>query len=193
MRTKQFRVELTDEERATLRVVIRRGTAPARTIRRAHVLLRADEDAFDHETAAALHVAPNTVRAVRRRFAEAPLDPPGGRLAAALYDKARPGAARKLDATGEAYLIALACSDPPEERTCWTMQLLADRLVELHVIDAISDETVRRTLGEKPAQAVAAAALVHPHGGRRIRRADGGRAGAVRGATGPGAAAGVLR
>src|SRR5215210_2114855 len=88
MRTKRSTVELTDEERIELRLLIRRGTAPARTIRRAHILLRASEDAFDPDSAAALHVALNTVQAVRRRFAEAPA---GARLGAALYDKARKG------------------------------------------------------------------------------------------------------
>jgi hypothetical protein len=177
MRTKRFKVDLTDTERAELLLLIRRGTAPARTIRRAHILLRASEDAYDHDTAEALHAAENTVQAVRRRFAEAPA---GERLAAALYDRPRPGSEPKLDAKGEAHLIALACSSPPEGRTCWTMQLLADKLVELHVIDSISDETVRRTLGKKPAQAVAKGALVYPRGGRGVRRAHGGRARSLR-------------
>ena len=75
----------------------------------------------------------------RKRLAEEGLE-------AALHDRPRPGARPKLDAKGEATLIALACSDPPEGRECWTMQLLADRLVELGVVEAISDETVRRTL-----------------------------------------------
>ena len=173
MRTKRFTVELTDEERIELRLLIRRGTAPARTIRRAHILLRASEDAFDHDSAEALHVALNTVQAVRRRLAEAP---EGERLAAALYDRPRPGSEPKLDAKAEARLIALACSAPPEGRTHWTMQLLADKLVALDVVEHISDETVRRTLGKKPAQAVAEAALVHPQRGRRLRRLHGGRA-----------------
>ncbi len=181
MRTKRFKVELTDEERAELRLLIRRGTAPARMIRRAHILLRASEGAFDHDSAAALHVAENTVQAVRRRFAEAPS---GERLQAALYDRPRPGSQPKLDTKGEARLIALACSAPPEGRTHWTMQLLADKLVALEIIDHISDETVRRTLGKKPAQAMAESPLVHPHRGRRLRRLHGGRARSLRRTTG---------
>lgn len=181
MRTKQFKVQLTEDERCELSSLIRRGAAPARTIRRAHILLRASEDAFDHDTATALHVALNTVRSVRQRFAGAPA---GERLAAALYDRPRPGAAPKLDATGEAHLIALACSDAPPGRTCWTMQLLADRLIELQVIDGISDETVRRTLKKKPAQAMAETALVHSSGGRSVRGVHGGRARPLRGGSG---------
>ena len=149
MRTKQFKVELREEERAELLAITHAGTASARTICRAHILLRASENAFDADTAAALHVAKNTVQTMRRRFAEAPsgpLEPPWVRLEAVLYDPPRPGTLPKLDARGEAHLIALACSEAPEGRTHWTMQLLADRLVELHVIDSISDESVRRML-----------------------------------------------
>lgn len=146
MRTKQYRVELTDLERAELLRLTHSGTAPARTLTRAHILLRAAEDAYDWATAEALSASPKTVQRVRQRFAAAT---PEERLAHALYDRPRPGAARKLDGSAEAFLVALACSDPPEKRKHWTMQLLADRLIELHIIDAISDETVRRTLGEK--------------------------------------------
>ncbi len=177
MRTKEYRVELTDEERGALVGLVRRGKAAARTLTRAHILLAAAEDAYDATTAAALHVSTKTVERVRHRFAQAP---PGDRLRWALDELPRPGAAPKLDAKGEATLVALACTAPPDKRTVWTMQLLADKLVELHVTEAISDETVRRTLGKKPAQAVAAPALVPTRGGRRVRRADGGRARPVR-------------
>ena len=143
MRTKQYRVELSDEERAELLLLVRRGTAPTRTVLRAHILLRADEGAFDHDTARALHTCAGTVARVRRRFAEAPAVE---RLTRALYDRPRPGSQPLLGPKQEAHLIALACSDAPEGRTYWTMQLLADRLVELQVVPAISDETVRRAL-----------------------------------------------
>jgi hypothetical protein len=173
MRTKQYRVELTEEERARLLLLTHQGRAPARTVLRAHILLRASEDAFDDDTAAALHTSVNTVQRVRRRFAEAGLD-------RALYDRPRPGGTPKLDAKGEAQLIALACSKPPEGRTVWTMQLLADTLVELHVIDAISDESVRRTLGKKPPQAVARRPLVHRAGRGGLRGAHGRHPGPLR-------------
>lgn len=177
MRTKEYRVELTDEERAEIMLLVRRGEASARVLTRAHILLAAGDDAYDAATAATLHVSATTVERVRHRFAQAP---PGERLSWALHDLARPGAAPKLDAAAEAHLVALACSPPPEPRVCWTMRLLADRLVELHVVDSISDETVRKVLGGKPAQAVAAGALVHPEGGHRVRRPHGGRAGPLR-------------
>lgn len=143
MRPKQYKVELSEAERTQLLLLIRQGSAPARTLQRAHILLRAHEGAFDHATAAALHVSSKMVERVRRRFADATAQE---RLEIALYDRPRPGSEPKLDARGEALLVALACSDAPGERTRWTMQLLADRLVELEIIDTISDETVRRTL-----------------------------------------------
>jgi hypothetical protein len=65
---------------------------------------------------------------------------------AALHERRRPGKQRLLQGRREAFLVALACSDPPRGRKRWTMQLLADRLIELTVVEAISDETVRRTL-----------------------------------------------
>ncbi len=182
MRTKEYRVELTDEERAELGLLVRRGTASARVLTRAHILLAAGDDAYDASTAATLHVSAKTVERVRHRFAQAP---PGERLRWALRDLARPGAAPKLDAAAEAHLVALACSPPPEPRTCWTMQLLADKLVELHVIESISDETVRKVLGGKPAQAVAQGALVHPQSRRRVRGPHGGRARPLRRAARP--------
>ena len=94
---------------------------------------------LDGEVAAALHVGVSTVERTRRKCVD-------GGVAFALGERPRPGGQRKLDGKGEATLIALACSDPPEGHTAWTMQLLADRLVELGVVDTISDETVRRVL-----------------------------------------------
>lgn len=80
-----------------------------------------------------------TVERIRKRFVEEGLE-------AALSERPRPGATRKLNGHQEAYLVALACGDPPEGKKRWSMRLLADRLVELGVVDGISDETVRRTL-----------------------------------------------
>jgi transposase len=136
---KIYVVELTDEERATLLDLTKKGSAPARTITRAHIVLHVADGLGDQATADALHVGRATVERVRKRFVE-------GGLARALTDLPRPGAARKLDGKQEALLIATACSTPPIPRIRWTMQLLADKLVELNVVESISDETVRRTL-----------------------------------------------
>jgi transposase len=136
---KRYIVDLTADERAGLLTLLNRGVAPARKLTRARILLLADEGGTDQRIAAALHVHAATVERTRRRFVE-------GGVERALRDQPRPGGRPKLDGKREAHLVALACSRAPEGRAQWTMQLPADRLVELGVVDAISDETVRRTL-----------------------------------------------
>jgi transposase len=136
---KKYIVNLADDERAQLLALTKRGKVSARRLSRAHILLQADTGLSDDAIAQVLHIGTATVERIRKRFVEDGLE-------AALSERPRPGGQRKLDGKQEAFLIALACSTPPEGRTCWTMQLLADRLVELRVVEAISDETVRRTL-----------------------------------------------
>ena len=131
-------VELTDDERTQLRALTRRGTASARRITRARILLLAADGQPDRAIAAAVGCCVATVENVRRHFT-------ANRLAA-VDERPRPGAAAKLDGAATATLVGLACSTPPTGRATWTMQLLADRLVELGTVEAISDETVRRTL-----------------------------------------------
>ena len=99
----------------------------------------ADEGRTDEEVAEALLTSVGTVERTRKRFVE-------GNLERALNESPRPGGKRKLDGHQEAYVVALACSDPPEGKKRWSMQLLADRLVEVGMVEEISDETVRRTL-----------------------------------------------
>ncbi len=139
---KRYIVDLTAAERAGLLALLHKGVAPARRLTRAHILLLAAEGGTDQGIAAALHVHAATVERTRRRFVE-------GGVERALSDQPRPGGRPKLNGKQEAYLVALACSRAPEGRAQWTMQLLADRLVELGVVDAISDETVRRTLKKR--------------------------------------------
>jgi transposase len=136
-------VRLTTEERRQLARLIRAGKNPARLLTHAHVLLKADADGpglGDEAIATALDCGVRTVARIRKAFA-------GGGLDAALHRKKPTGRRyRKLDGQQEARLVALACSPAPAGRGRWTLQLLADRLVELRVVDAVSDETVRRTL-----------------------------------------------
>jgi transposase len=143
---KRYKVTLDAQERQDLHDLIAAGQAAARKLTHARILLKADAaeggSAWpDHQIADALEVSVATVERVRQRFVEEGLD-------AALDRKRRERPARevKLDGRAEARLIALACSAPPEGRAVWTMRLLADKLVELEVVDSISDETVRLAL-----------------------------------------------
>jgi transposase len=138
-RPTKYVVALKDEERERLQALVRRGKAAVRQVTRARILLLADARQKQEAITAALGVCRGTVQRVCKRYFEEG-------LAQALGERPRPGAQRRLDGKQEAFLIALACSDAPEGRTCWTMQLLAGRLVELGVVEAISDETVRRVL-----------------------------------------------
>jgi len=135
----RYVVQLTAEERERLRGLTRKGKTLARQVRRAQTLLLADEGRTDEQIAAALHAGHATVARTRQRFVEEGLE-------AALTERPRPGAAPKLSPKQQAFTIALACTKPPEGQLRWTMQLLADRLVELEVIPAISDESIRRLL-----------------------------------------------
>jgi len=157
MPKKRYVVDLTPEERTELLGLLNRGSAPARRLARARVLLLADEDRSDQEIARVLHSSRPTVERLRKRFVE-------GGLEWALKDRPRPGAPRRLSGRDEAMLVALACSHPPEGRKCWTMQLLADRLVAIEVVESVSDETVRRCL-KKRNEALAEGAVVHSERG----------------------------
>ena len=136
-------VRLSGEQRRELKQVGRSGRQPARTLVHARILLKADVAGpgwDDDRIAEALECSAGTVARVRKTFVAGGLD-------AALHRKKPTGRQyRKLDGAQEARLVALACSTPPDGRARWTLKLLADRLVELEVVEAISDETVRRTL-----------------------------------------------
>lgn len=143
---KKYVVTLTTEERQQLRALVSAGKRSALTITRARVLLKADQadggPAWpDDRIAQALDCGLRTIERVRQRFVERGLEQALGRK-----PQDRPSRERKFDGAAEARLIALACSPPPDGRTCWTMKLLADKLVELEVFDSVSDETVRRVL-----------------------------------------------
>ena len=139
----KYVVHLSGDQRRDLETISRSGHHPARTLIHARVLLKANADGpgwEDARIAEALECSIGTVARVRQRYCTGGLD-------AALHRK-KPSSRqyRKLDGAQEARLVALACSPPPEGRAHWTLKLLADWLVELEVVDAISDETVRRTL-----------------------------------------------
>jgi transposase len=135
----RYRVQLSEEDRAGLRAMLSGGEAKVRVLQRAHILRLSDEGRPQEEVAAVLHISRGTVQRISKRYCEHGLE-------FALAERPRPGAQPKLDGKAQALLVALACTDAPEGRECWTMQLLADELVRLEVVETISDETVRRTL-----------------------------------------------
>jgi transposase len=142
MSRKIYIVDLTEQERAYLLKFIKSGTKSARKLNRARILLLADEGKTDPEIVDALHTGSATVQRIRKRFVE-------GNLERALNEDPRPGGTRKLDEKGESLLEQIASSKPPDGRKRWTLQLLADRLVKLKVVDSMSHETVRKELKKK--------------------------------------------
>ena len=141
---KKYIVRLTEEEREQLRTMIGKGKAAAYKIKHANILLKADADGpnwSDERIAEAFSVHRMTAKNVRQRFVEKGLE-----VALNRKKRATPPTEKLLDGAKEARLIALACSTPPEGRKRWTLHLLADKVVELNIVNSISYETVRRTL-----------------------------------------------
>lgn len=147
---KKYPVILNESEREQLKSLIAAGTAPARKLTHARILLKADQSPegpgwVDEAIAEAVETSQPTVSRVRKQYFEEGLE--------AALNRRAPNREyhRKLDGEQEAHLVALACSEPPEGRARWSLRLLADRLVELEVVDEeISYQTVRRTLKKTP-------------------------------------------
>ena len=139
MPAKKYIVTLTNEERQELLALTRAGEISARKMKRAQILLKADETWKDRDIIAALNTSRSTVERIRKRYVEGGLDK-------ALNEDPRPGAKCKLDGRAEAHLIALACSDPPDDSDHWALRLLADELVKLGLVESISHEAVRQYL-----------------------------------------------
>lgn len=139
---KRYIVELNETERDELLAITQTGSRSARKVKRAHILLLSSEGKKDEEIAEVLHTSVATIERTRKRCVLEGVK-------ASLKDRPRPGARCKLDAKGTATLEMLAKSKPPDGRKRWTMQLIADRLVELKVVESISDETVRVQLKKK--------------------------------------------
>ena len=135
----RYSIQLTTAEREQLNQLIRGGKRSVRIATRARILIKIDEGWKVPQIAAALDVSEGTVYRVKRRYAEGGLD-------GVVHDRVQANRFRKLDQKGEAHLIALACSDAPEGHEHWTLQLLADRMVELGLVESLSYETVRLKL-----------------------------------------------
>ena len=136
---KRYRVALTDEERQRLTDVTRKGKASVRMVRRAQTLLLAADEERDEDIAKALRIGISTVERTRKRCVEEGVE-------ASLHERSRPGARPKLGPKEQAYVVALACTKPPEGRHRWSMQMLADKLVELEMVPDITDEAIRLLL-----------------------------------------------
>lgn len=139
MPKKLYRINLNEEEHQSLLEMTKKGKIRARQMKRALILLKADEGLSDPQIMAALNVSRPCVERIRKRFVL-------GGMEKASHEDPRPGQRRKLDGRAEATLIATACSQVPEEHELWTLRLLAKKMVELAVVDTISYETVRNTL-----------------------------------------------
>ncbi len=142
---KKYPVILSDTERDDLKRLIAAGTSPARKLTHARILLKADESPegdgwVDERVADAMEVSQPTVARIRRQYFEEGLE--------AALNRRPPKREyhRKLDGKQEARLVALACTEPPEGQARWSLRLLADKLVELEIVEEISYQTVRRTL-----------------------------------------------
>ena len=138
----RYAVDLTDSERAALREIISKNKAKRSTIINAYILLKADRTCgwTNTDIAGAYEVSTKKVEQLKKRFVEEGFE-------AALYRKSVPNAhRRKMTGDEEAHLIALYCSQAPEGQERWTLRMLADKMVELDLIDSISHETIRRTL-----------------------------------------------
>jgi transposase len=137
---KQYHVTLTEEQRQRLLAQIGAGRDAARALAHARILLKADQGLSDTAIAAAVEVSRPTVERVRKQFVQEGLE--------ATLTRRPPDRVyqRKLDGTQEARLVALACGEPPAGQARWSLRLLADRLVDLEVVDQVSYQTVRRVL-----------------------------------------------
>ena len=137
----RYRVDLSQAERSELTALLSGGKHASRKLKRAQILLAAEAGTSDGEIATSIRVGDSTVYRTKRRFVE-------GNLEAALSERPRPGAERKLRGKEEALLVATACANPPQGRARWTLQLLADAVVKLTEHESVSRETVRRRLSE---------------------------------------------
>lgn len=145
MPAKIYRVTLEKEEREELTAMVNKGKGNARRMRRARILLMADEAQAkggwkDADIAKALSAGVRTVERTRQKCVEEGIE------AALNHTRPKKTRSKILDGEAEARLVQLACSEAPDGREDWSMQLLADKLIELEVVETVSRETVRTTL-----------------------------------------------
>jgi transposase len=152
---KKYIIQLSATERERLHAVTRKGKYGARVIRRARVLLGSDAGVSDATIAAVEQVASSTVQRIRERYHDSGLD-------RALFDAPRPGTPRALDDQQEAHLVAIACSDPPEGHTHWTIELLKERMIADGITDRVAVGTIHARLAERGLKPWREKNVVHP-------------------------------
>jgi hypothetical protein len=142
----KYNITLTQEERNHLTEITRTGTHGAREISHSHILLNVDRGPFNDkiqlnaDICKALKVSMRTIDRIKKRFSEQGLEPALKRAPTTrVYTHV-------IDGLAEAHMVTLACSDPPEGYACWSVRLLADKVVELHIVESVSFQTVQRTL-----------------------------------------------
>lgn len=142
----KYPVHLTEAERQALKRFVASGHKPARPITRARILLLADAGQQNQAIADLLALSPPTVSSMCKKYATQPYDD----LIDLLPDAPRSGRPVAIDSRTEAHIALIACSEAPEGAARWTLHLIADRLVELQVVDSISHERVRQALKKTP-------------------------------------------
>jgi transposase len=142
MSNKRYHVHLSEPERHQLEEFVKHGNKSARQINRARILLLADAHTRDEDIAAILQVSLPTIYKMRKKYAQQTSAP----ILELLRDQPRSGQPLKVDTRVESHVSMVACSDPPAGRARWTLQMIADKLVELHVVESICAESVRKAL-----------------------------------------------
>jgi transposase len=142
MPKKLYNVHLNDEDRKQLEIFVKQGKKSARAITRARILLFADEQKTDEDIATLLHVSRPTVYYVRKKYHERTSQD----ILTLLQEQPRSGQPIKIDTRVESHISLIACSDPPEGSVRWTLQMIADRLVALNVVESVCKESVRKAL-----------------------------------------------
>jgi len=146
MPRKLYHVHLTEEERKQLESFVKQGKKSARAITRARILLFADEQKTDEDIATLLHVSRPTVYHLRKKYHERTSQD----ILELLQERPRSGQPIKIDTRVESHISLIACADPPEGSARWTLQMIADRLVTLNVVESICKESVRKALKKTP-------------------------------------------
>ena len=139
---KKYIIKLSARERKQLEEITRKGKHGARTIKQARVLLGADGGLDDDRIAQDVNLSSRTIQRIRERYGS-------GGLERAVYDAPRPGTPRALSDKAEAHLVAIACTDPPEGHTHWTVELLRERMISDGTVDSVAVGTIHARLTER--------------------------------------------